>query len=395
MRLLAFLVAIGIGCIHRPAPVRLAQSTALSLAVVIDREHEILKSHIEGAPDEIVSRLQASLEERNVAARPVAEEKRAALEASRDTKKRLADLNAAAGDASLILLAETRVVFYELLQGRYKWTVYAKLTVARKDDLPNAASAEVDIPVFLLYDHEREPEAMRAAAPGLAERAATLVDDFLRGRPELKREQAALRVQGPVYFVLVDRFANGDKSNDGDSNPADPAAFHGGDLQGVIDRLDWLKDLGIETVWLSPVFQMRTAKFFEHGAFHGYWVEDFNLIEPRFGNAPLLRKLSDALHARGMKLILDVVLNHVAMDAPLTRLYPHWFHHRGPIKDWNNPEEVETHDVHGLPDLAQEREDVYQFLLQASLKWIDEAKPDGFRLDAVKHVPLRLPSPAI
>lgn len=185
---------------------------------------------------------------------------------------------------------------------------------------------------------------------------------------------------------MVDRFANGDPANDGEIDPRDPAAFHGGDLAGVIDRLDDLQEMGVGTIWLSPIFAMRTDKFFGHGAFHGYWIEDFERIEPRFGDEAALARLSDELHRRGMKLVLDIVLNHVAMDSPRVRQKPEWFHGKGPLEDWSDPIQVTTHDVHGLPDLDQEHPEVDDYLLKTSLKWIALAKPDGFRLDAVKHI---------
>jgi len=190
-----------------------------------------------------------------------------------------------------------------------------------------------------------------------------------------------------IYFVMVDRFANGDPANDGDIALDDPQAWHGGDIQGVIDHLDELDALGVRTVWLSPVFDTRDAKFFEWGAFHGYWVEDFGRIDPRFGTADDLRRLADELHARNMRLLLDVVFNHVAMDAELTRRKPHWFHPTCDINDWNDPLQLTDCRVHGLPDLAQENEEVYQYLLRTSIGWIDRVHADGFRIDAVRHMP--------
>lgn len=191
-----------------------------------------------------------------------------------------------------------------------------------------------------------------------------------------------------LYFILVDRFANGDPSNDGIVDPTDPQAFHGGDLTGVRQHLDELQALGVRTVWLSPVFDSRTEKFFSWGAFHGYWVEDPYAIEPRFGTEADLAALSDDLHARGMRLYLDVVFNHVAMDAPLTRERPEWFHHHGAITDWNDPFQLVNHEVHGLPDLAQEVPEAYAWLLGAARKWVRVARPDGFRIDAVRHMPV-------
>jgi len=188
-----------------------------------------------------------------------------------------------------------------------------------------------------------------------------------------------------IYFVLVDRFANGDPSNDGDIDLDDPQAFHGGDIAGVLQHLDEIEALGVRTVWLSPVFDCRTDKFFEWGAFHGYWVEDLTATEPRFGTADQLRELSDALHARDMRLVLDVVFNHVAMDGALVEQRPGWFHPTCDIEDWHDPVQLTDCRVHGLPDLDQEDEEVYRFLLDTSLAWIERVRPDGFRIDAVRH----------
>jgi len=211
------------------------------------------------------------------------------------------------------------------------------------------------------------------AAPGCAHRAAA---------------RAAEVDARPWYFVMVDRFANGDRSNDGAIDLRDPQAFHGGDLRGLIEHLDELRALGVGTVWVSPVFAMRTEPFHGYGAFHGYWTYALDRLEPRFGTVAELRELRDALHARGMRLVLDLVLNHVGPDAPLTREHPEWFHHEGGLEDWNDPVQLTTHDVQGLPDLAQERPEVYAHLLQATRGWLTAIEPDGFRLDAVKHVPL-------
>jgi len=211
--------------------------------------------------------------------------------------------------------------------------------------------------------------------------------------PALSVAAEAPRVVAPppdddaIYFVLVDRFVDGDPTNNGAVDRADPQAWHGGDLQGVIDSLDHIQSLGFSTIWLSPIFQSRQDKFLEWGAFHGYWVEDPRALEPRFGDEAELAALRDALAARGMRLVLDVVYNHLSFDAPLVAEHPEWLHDEGGIEDWDDPEEVVTHEVHGLPDLAQERPEVYDFLLDASTRWIDVARPVGFRVDAVRHMP--------
>ncbi len=190
-----------------------------------------------------------------------------------------------------------------------------------------------------------------------------------------------------LYFVLVDRFANGDPSNDGDVQPRDPQGWHGGDVVGVTQRLDYLEGLGVGAVWLSPITASRQDRVDEWGAFHGYWVSDHRSIEPRFGSLEDAVALSDALHARDMRLYLDMVWNHVGYDAPLTRSRPEWFHGNGDVIDWDDPVQATTHDVHGLPDLAQEREEVAAYLTDASRWWAESVQPDGFRVDAVRHLP--------
>lgn len=190
-----------------------------------------------------------------------------------------------------------------------------------------------------------------------------------------------------LYLVMVDRFADGVPDAAGTTDRGDPQAFHGGDLQGVIDRLDHLEQLGVRTVWLTPVTAMRTEKVDEHGAFHGYWVNDPTRVEPRFGDADLLRALSDGLHARGMRLALDVVWNHQGWDAPLRASHPDWFHQNGDITDWNDPVQLVVNDVHGLPDLAVEAPAVRAYL-EAATDWlIETGRPDALRVDAVRHLP--------
>jgi glycosidase len=189
-----------------------------------------------------------------------------------------------------------------------------------------------------------------------------------------------------IYFVLVDRFANGAPDAPGTTSPADPQGFHGGDLVGVIDQLDHIQGMGFGAVWLSPITEMRTEKIDEWGAFHGYWVADLAALEPRFGTMKHAQDLSDGLRERGMDLYLDMVYNHVGYDTPMVSEHPEWFHGRGDISDWSDEVQVRTHDVHGLPDLVQDRDEVYAHLLSSSAYWIAQLRPKGFRVDAVRHL---------
>ncbi|MFL5321227.1 MAG: alpha-amylase family glycosyl hydrolase [Myxococcaceae bacterium] len=397
------------GCVKHPAPTRLAEPSKIAIAYVVDGA-----SGVADAPESVKQEVEAGLQSRNlVPARIPFEGFEAAFSASADSAKRFTFAEGLAGDAPLLLLVELRAEFFSQLQGQYRWQVYGKFS-SEKSTAAQPVTETFDVPAMMLFDHQRTPEVLMSKSPAIAEQAGFVVDQVIRaagaltpksptkldsdmpqispkkkeGQPEQQQQPSGALRRDAIYFVMVDRFANGDRANDGVVDLADPNAFHGGDLQGVIDHLGELKALGIETVWLSPVFKMRTEKFFGYGAFHGYWTYDLTKVEPRFGSEATLRKLSDEVHARGMKLVLDLVLNHVGPDAPLVKEHPSWFHNQGPLENWNDPKELVNKDVLGLPDFAQENEEVYQYLLGASLKWIDSVHPDGFRLDAVKHVPL-------
>ncbi|WP_292112243.1 alpha-amylase family glycosyl hydrolase [Brevundimonas sp.] len=128
-----------------------------------------------------------------------------------------------------------------------------------------------------------------------------------------------------IYFLLPDRFANGDPSNDrgglaGDRlvtghDPADPGFYHGGDLAGLTGRLDYLQGLGVTALWIAPPFVNKAVQGppgHESAAYHGYWITDFTRIDPHFGTNDDFRALVEAAHARGMKVYLDIVINHTA-----------------------------------------------------------------------------------
>jgi glycosidase len=113
-----------------------------------------------------------------------------------------------------------------------------------------------------------------------------------------------------IYQVLVDRFADGDLNNDQMVNPSALARYQGGDWQGMIDHLDYLSDLGVTALWISPVVRNVDTDANVDG-YHGYWAQDITLPNPHFGDLAKLRELVDRIHAKGMKVILDIVTNHM------------------------------------------------------------------------------------
>lgn len=191
-----------------------------------------------------------------------------------------------------------------------------------------------------------------------------------------------------LYFVLLDRFNNGNLANDDEVDRRDPFAFHGGDVQGLIDKLDYLEKLGVTGLWLSPVFKNREPKFFKHSAYHGYWPWDFWNPDPRFATFDDLVALRRHTKKKQMRLLLDMVVNHMGYDAEFAASNPEWFNQFGNINDWNNEFELINHNIYGLPDFASNKPVVKKFFKLVGRHWLKNLEPDGFRLDAVKHVPL-------
>lgn len=113
-----------------------------------------------------------------------------------------------------------------------------------------------------------------------------------------------------IYQLMVDRFHNGDVNNDYNVNKHAPAAYHGGDWQGVIDKLDYLAALGITAIWISPAVKNLEEDAGVSG-YHGYWTQDFMAPNFHFGDLAKLREMVNACHDRGIKIILDIVTNHI------------------------------------------------------------------------------------
>lgn len=190
-----------------------------------------------------------------------------------------------------------------------------------------------------------------------------------------------------LYFVVLDRFENGNPRNDVAVDPSAQGAFHGGDLAGLTKRLDSLAQLGVTALWITPLVKnidgFVTGAGFPDWGYHGYWADDFTRLDPRFGTLAELRAFVKAAHARKLKVLLDVVYNHAGYGSqyltnPRTR-------------DWLRSGEGCGQDeltscLAGLPDFKTERPEVAKFLLDAQLGWAKKSGVDGFRLDTVKHV---------
>ncbi|MBD0393632.1 MAG: alpha-glucosidase C-terminal domain-containing protein, partial [Microcoleus sp. C1-bin4] len=229
--------------------------------------------------------------------------------------------------------------------------------------------------------------------------------------------------QETIYFLVVDRFYDGDPENSEGPNPElyDPEAkdwgkYWGGDLQGVIDKLDYLKDMGVTAVWLTPLFEQVEALFVEQAAIHGYWIKDFKRLNPRFiakGDNPSINQTQESkdtvfdklvyeLHQRNMKLVLDIVCNHSNPDfsGKKGELYDdgvkiadfnddkdNWYHHYGEVQNWEDEWQVQNCELSGLATFNENNIAYRNYIKSAIKQWLDRGV-DALRVDTVKHMPI-------
>ena len=187
-----------------------------------------------------------------------------------------------------------------------------------------------------------------------------------------------------IYFIMTDRFYDGDDRNNqfADVNKKSLKAYHGGDLKGVIAKLDYIKSLGATAIWITPVVENTP------GGYHGYWINDFYKVDPHLGTMDDLKDLVLEAHKRDIKVLMDYVVNHISPDSQMLKEKPaKWFNPKKDIANWNNQDEIEKGWIYGLPDLNQDKPEVKSFLIENALWWINETGIDGMRLDTVRHVP--------
>jgi len=216
-----------------------------------------------------------------------------------------------------------------------------------------------------------------------------------------------------IYMIMPDRFANGDPSNDdppvskGIFDRANARYYHGGDFQGIINHLDYLKDLGVTAIWLTPVYDNPNVAYDNETGYHGYHSIDFYGVDEHFGSLEKLRELVDKAHAAGIKVILDMVMNHTGAQHPWVAdpPMPDWFNgtpqrhlnetfqiwtlldpHAGPAM--RDPV-LDGWFVNRLPDLNQNQPEVTRYLIQNTLWWIASTGIDGIRADTMPYVPRR------
>lgn len=200
--------------------------------------------------------------------------------------------------------------------------------------------------------------------------------------------------QRVIYLVMPDRFFNGDPSNDRAGtascfDPQNPRRFHGGDFEGLRQKLPYLQELGVTALWVTPA-NLQIAQQGQSCGYHGYWADlalpDDGAVEPKLGTSSELHQLVNDSKRANVRFILDLVTNHTGSTARLKTQRPTWFHDSATCAGLGDRTVTCPLNSH-LPDLAQEQPDVAQYLDGLSARWVREYGLDGIRMDTAKHVP--------
>ena len=204
-----------------------------------------------------------------------------------------------------------------------------------------------------------------------------------------------------MYLIMTDRFAEGHSASDPpDDNRAAVRGWHGGNFAGIAEHIGYLKQLGITTLWTTPIFSNAGMP----ESYHGYAATDLYAVDPHFGTLDEYRHLSDAVHAQGMKLVIDLAPNHIGIADPWVKdpPAPDWLHgtpaHHLPVSadfeeliDPHAPPQAWRNITSGwftdaMPDLNQSNPLVARYLIQNAIWWVETAKLDGIRLDTFPYV---------
>ena len=226
----------------------------------------------------------------------------------------------------------------------------------------------------------------------------------LKERNRAPDDEIRLDPSDTVYLITPDRFANGDPDRDeveGLKEGVDRTYYlgrHGGDLAGIHERLDYMDELGVTALWLNPVL----TNDMEYASYHGYSTTDYYEVDPRFGTNEAYRELSETLDERGMKLIKDIILNHIGSE--------HWWMEDLPFDDWvhdypdfqltnhamesaSDPHRAEADYeplergwfVPTMPDLNHSNSFMERYLIQMTQWWVEYADLDGLRIDTYPY----------
>ena len=249
-----------------------------------------------------------------------------------------------------------------------------------------------------------------------APKAPTAAEAAALARDSVRSPMAA----DSIYFVMTDRYANGDTCNDrggasGDYSltgydPTSDSYFHGGDLKGLTggcttgEGVARIKKLGFTTIWITPPFKQEWVQG-NSAAYHGYWINDFLTIDPHWGTNADFKAFVDCAQSQGLKIVLDIVMNHTGdvityngsgkAAIPAGRQNaknPAWlnklsnYNNRGDVRDWNDKFWAQNGDFFGLDDIKTTNQEVIDGFAAVYSQWVNDYGVDGFRVDTAKHV---------
>jgi len=227
---------------------------------------------------------------------------------------------------------------------------------------------------------------------------------FINGKPAGEEKNVTLQDQ-IIYSIMIDRFFDGDSSNDKPVVVPDlsvKANYQGGDLQGIIDKINsgYFDSLGVNTLWLSPVVDNPDSAYREYPAphrlytgYHGYWPLHSYRVEEHFGTMAQLKKLVRLAHQHKLKVLFDYVAHHVFIDNPIYKKHRDWFgslylpNGKRNLRLWDEERLTTWFDVY-LPTFNYVgSKAAREAMTDNAVWWIKETNADGFRHDAVKHIP--------
>ena len=245
----------------------------------------------------------------------------------------------------------------------------------------------------------------------------------LRRRAMAGSERVGFDNTDVLYMLMPDRFADGNPGNnvvagmrDNRCDRSAPSLRHGGDLEGLRQHLDYFSDLGVTALWFTPVLENDSPAQGKASTYHGYATTDYYRVDPRFGTNDDYRRLVDEAHARGIKIVMDMIFNHCGINHPWIDDIPahDWFNLAGwlekrdqvknprdagyegtsykltPVRDpyaskIDLKETVDGWFVPGMPDLNQNNPHVMNYLIQNSIWWIETVGIDGIRMDTYPY----------
>lgn len=258
-----------------------------------------------------------------------------------------------------------------------------------------------------------DPDARPGAIPirfSLDGREQTL-DYQLLARKKSAEEHEGFSSADVLYLLMPDRFAQGEA---GATDPYEgleykampdrknPNARHGGNISGIIDHLDYLKDLGVTAIWVCPVLENDMPG----GSYHGYATTDYYRIDPRFGTNEEWNRLIEETHKRGMKVVMDMIFNHSGSNHPWLKNMPtaDWYNHPDGdvltnfrlstvydpyVSDFDKDATVNGWFVSSMPDLNQRNPHLMRYLTQNSIWWIESSGINGIRMDTYPYADMQ------